>query len=289
MPIHTVIQKYKELQRNTSNGYYNPTNTRIIGEVFIECLRFLGSVEREPLISKVANKSYFAFKKEGKISRAINDNLFYPDEDSWIRMCDVLEQNRLDLLTKEDLAKALYTIAISFCASIDLLKNGDQKTPGTFFEYFIAYLFTWRVGTEPNRSIRILSLDEAETRLRTDFTFNLGVNKQKFHMPIKTSTRERAIMLWAHQKLLDGVYGIEKFMGTPVCLAETKVDKKKKEVIEICTPEQWRVYQLYIAKLKRVYYLDVPNEYVKLNYDFPPIVIKPFHEFFYEWSNLAPS
>lgn len=55
-------------------------------------------------------------------------------------------------------------------------------------------------------------------------------------------------MLWAHQKLLDGVYGIERFMGIPVLLAETKTDNKKKEVVEICLPEQWRVYQLKCKK-----------------------------------------
>lgn len=125
------------------------------------------------------------------------------------------------------ISQVLYTYAISFCAAIDILKNGDQKTPGTFFEYFVGYFFSWRVNAEPQKSIQILNLDDENSKLQTDFIFNLGKNKQKFHMPVKTSTRERSIMLWAHQKLLDGVYGTGRFMGIPVLLAETKVSSKK--------------------------------------------------------------
>ena len=134
----------------------------------------------------------------------------------------------------------------------------------------------------------MLHLDEENTELQTDFIFNLGKGRPKFHMPIKTSTRERAIMLWAHQRLLDGVYGTDRFMGTPVLLAETKTDSAKREVVEICLPEQWRLYQLYIAKLRRIYYLDLPSAHGKLSDVFPPISVKPFGDFFVEWKRLAP-
>jgi hypothetical protein len=54
-------------------------------------------------------------------------------------------------------------------------------------------------------------------------------------------------------------------------------------------PDQWRVYQAYIAKLKRVYYLDLPATYEQLNREFPPLRIKEFGEFFSQWSDLAPA
>jgi hypothetical protein len=179
-------------------------------------------------------------------------------------------------------------MAISFCAASDINSVGDQKTPGTFFEYFVAYFFTWRVGVQPENRIKILNIDDEIKYLPTDFIFNLGAQKQKYHMPIKTSTRERSIMLWAHQRLIDGVYGNERFMGTPVLLAETKLDSKKREVVEICLPDQWRIYQLYVAKLKRIYYLDVPYAYKNLNSEFPPLAVKQFSDFFWEWDKLAP-
>lgn len=132
----------------------------------------------------------------------------------------------------------------------------------------------------------MLNLD-LETWLPTDYIFNLGQDRPKFHLPIKTSTRERIIQVWAYQRVLDGVFGTGRFLGTPVILAETKTDSVKREVIEICLPEQWRLYQMHIAQLKRVYYLDVPATYVKLNDVFPPIVVKSFGHFFFEADTLS--
>ena len=125
-----------------------------------------------------------------------------------------------------------------------------------------------------------------EATLPTDFVFDLGPNRAKFHLPIKVSTRERVIQVWAHQRVLDGVYGTGRFLGTPVILTETKTDKKKSEVIEICLPDQWRIYQMHIAQLKRIYYLDVPVAYSRLNDVFPPLIVKPFGHFFAEADTL---
>lgn len=167
-----------------------------------------------------------------------------------------------------------------------MTKDGDQKTPGTFFEYLIGHLFSRHLGVNPTDKLPVFNLDMEETTLPTDFVFNLGKDKPKFHLPVKTSTRERVIQVWAHQRVLDGVYGTGRFLGTPVILAETKTDKRKKEVIEICLPDQWRIYQMHIAQLKRIYYLDVPASYDKLNSVFPPLSVKSFGHFFFELDDL---
>lgn len=290
-----ILQIYDNLRRQVRNGFYNPQITQTIDNLYNESLSILRPLAKETLISKVEKKTYFAFRNGRKISRAINSGLYDANYSKWQTLQTAMTANDLKIsfnCTSDSLAeitKILYTIAISFCACVDLIQEGDQKTPGTFFEYFIAYFFTWRVGVESENSIQLLNIDGEDARLPTDFVFNLGAKQRKFHMPIKTSTRERSIMLWAHQRLLDGVYGIERFMGTPVLLAETKTDKRKKEVVEICLPEQWRVYQLYIAKLKRIYYLDLPVAYEKLSLEFPPLHVKPFATFFYEWNELLPS
>jgi hypothetical protein len=88
-----------------------------------------------------------------------------------------------------------------------------------------------------------------EATLPTDYVFDLGPNRAKFHVPVKTSTRERMIQVWAHQRVLDGVCGTGRFLGIPIILAETKTGRKKREVIEICLPDQWRIYQMHIAQL----------------------------------------
>lgn len=58
------------------------------------------------------------------------------------------------------------------------------------------------------------------------------------------------------------------------------------KVDDVCVPNQWINYQLFIAQIKRAYYLDVPNRYDQLNNSFPRIHVKKFGEFFFEWEDL---
>ena len=44
--------------------------------------------------------------------------------------------------------------------------------------------------------------------------------------------------------------------------------------------------KMHIAQLKRIYYLDVPAAYSKLNDVFPPLSVKPFGHFFAEADTL---
>ena len=287
MVKHPLLIKYDELKSCAKGRSYCPQVTDCIGELYSRSLDVLNSSNIVQLISLVKDKEYFAFGSHEKFSRAVNAALYDPNPQDWLQLTKAMEKNNVKGYDSAHLDKILYSVAISFCASIDLIKANDQKTPGTFFEYFVAYLFSWRLGIQPVNSIQILDIDEERTKLATDFIFNLGPKQRKFHVPVKTSTRERSVMLWAHQKLLDGVYGVGRFLGTPVLLAETKTDKTRREVIEICVPDQWRLYQLYIAKLARIYYFDLPSTYEKLNREFPPLAVRPFSEFFFESEQLS--
>jgi len=246
----------------------------------------LRGIQTSNLNSNVSGKNYFEFVKDKKTSRAVNSALYRPDLSDWYDFIRALQEKTLKNLTPEVITSAIYSVAMSFCCYVDLAKSGDQKTPGTFFEYLIGHLFSRHLGVNPTNRLQVLNLDDNSTTLPTDFIFTLGKNKPRFHLPVKTSTRERVIQVWAHQRVLDGVYGTGRFLGTPVILAETKTDKKKKEVTEICLPDQWRIYQMHIAQLKRIYYLDVPASYDRLNEVFPPLRIKAFGHFFFELDDL---
>ncbi len=286
MEKEKILTAYKKLRKQVKKGCYTNENTLLLGEIYLSSLNFLKKMKRVTLISKVQNKSYFAFTSNDQLSRAVNQDLFMPDYSKWEQLRNGMEINDITSLSNNEIQKILYSMAVSFCASIDLIKKRDQKTPGTFFEYFIAYFFSWRVGVEPRKYIQLLNIDAIEKKLPTDFIFNLGKNQKKFHLPVKISTRERAIMLWAHQRLIDGVYGSSRFIGTPVIMTETKTSQSKKEVIEICLPEQWMLYQNFIAQLKRIYYLDLPEAYKNLDKKSPSLIVKPFSEFFEEWQRL---
>lgn len=241
------------------------------------------------LSSLIPDKGYFA--RQGttpKISRAINDHLYRPSPDEWSKLEEAIVAGDLSDWTPETITTVVYSLAMTFCVHIDLTRQGDQKTPGTFFEYLIGHLFALRLGVNPRTVLPVLNLD-METDLPTDYVFDLGAGKPKFHLPIKTSTRERMIQVWAHQRVLDGVYGTGRFLGTPVIMAETMTRTTKREVVEICLPDQWRLYQMHIAQLKRIYYLDRPAAYGLLGAVFPPIHVMPFGQFFFEAEALGAS
>ena len=282
----TPLSAYQKVQDAFAADVKSLANQASLSAVYAACCRFLAKVDTVPLTSLVSNKEYFAFTRGGKLSRAVNKAQFIPDPGLWEQFCAALVTNKAREMDPDTINRAVYSLAISFFCYIDLTKTGDQKTPGTFFEYLIGHLFAYRLDVNPKTRLPVLNLDLQAT-LPTDFIFDLGPNRAKFHLPVKVSTRERVIQIWAHQRVLDGVYGTGRFLGTPVILAETKTDRKKKEVVEICLPDQWRIYQMHIAQLKRIYYLDVPVEYSKLNSVFPPLNVKPFGHFFAEADTVS--
>jgi hypothetical protein len=280
------LTAYSKLQKQFSKDVRGKDNRSLIGECVHASLTDLRKRDRIPLKSLVPDKEYFAFSGTKKSSRAVNRALFVDSSEAWNRFCHALEEGNFSRFSAETITKTVYSAAISFCCHVDVEKEADQKTPGTFFEYIIGHLFASRLGVNPRKRLPVLNLD-METTLPTDFVFDLGKDKPKFHLPIKISTRERVIQVWAHQRVLDGVYGTGRFLGTPVILTETKTDQRKKEVIEICLPDQWRIYQMHIAQLKRIYYLDVPASYDRLNAVFPPLSVKAFGHFFSEYDSLT--
>ena len=114
-----------------------------------------------------------------------------------------------------------------------------------------------------------------------DFLIGMGEGAPKIHLPVKMSTRERVVQAWAHQRLLDAAYGAGAYRGIMVLFAETKLDSKTLEVVEICVPDQWLTYQSLLAQMECIYYFDLPVRYQELTTQYPDvIVIRPFHEFF---------
>lgn len=280
------LTAYVTLQDEFGQNVKGRENQAKLGEVFRASCAFLSRLQRVDLNSQVPNKQYSAFSSGRKLSRAVNKALFISDFLAWENFCQKLGEKRWADVDPVATTRIIYSVAVSFFCYIDLTKVGDQKTPGTFFEYLIGHLFAWRLDVNPTTRLPVLNLD-MDTTLPTDYIFNLGKDRPKFHLPIKVSTRERVIQVWAHQRVLDGVYGTGRFLGTPVILTETKTDKVRREVIEICLPDQWRIYQMHIAQLKRIYYLDVPVTYDKLNAVFPPLSVKPFGQFFLEADTLS--
>ncbi|MCX6879535.1 MAG: hypothetical protein NTW21_37880 [Verrucomicrobia bacterium] len=261
---------YKDLQQKVNRCGFGPECHSSIRAMIKAADTVLSKCDRLPLTSTIPGKAYFALEgKSGLRSRPINSSLFASLQESADRFLDILNGNRR-AHSSDDITAAVYTVAVACCAAIDVISKSDRKTQGTLFEWLCAALIRATLRVCPTRSLEVLNLD-LRGKLPTDFIFDMGSEKPKFHLPVKTSTRERIIQVWAHQRVLDGVYGAGRFLAMPIILTETKLDAKTLAVTEICLPWQWRLYQMHIASLWNVCYLDAPGEYLKLNNVFPPV------------------
>ena len=281
-----LFAKYEEFKTRFHGNEGQAFIYDIIQELFNISSEILKPANEVALKSMIPGKEYIGFELGTRLSRAINKNLFAVPDSYVADFLQKIKTNQIDSFSAEDITKICYKIAISFCAAIDVIKSNDQKTPGTYFEYLMGQFFSSNLGVRPRKQVDVLNIENLNTRLPTDYIFDLGIGRAKYHVPVKTSTRERVIQVWAHQKVLDGIYGTGRFLGLLTCLSESKVDHKKFEVTEICLPDQWRIYQLFISQLKRIYYLDLPNKYAEMNTWYPPIHVQPFGTFFKEQAKL---
>ncbi|MEM9611617.1 MAG: hypothetical protein AAF962_22575 [Actinomycetota bacterium] len=251
-------------------------------------LDFLSSANQLDLESKVEGKSYFMFALDEprKRSRPINAALFSFDLEAADESLSALLGGSLpEGATADEVDRALYTAVMAYCASADLLKSNDKKTPGTFFEILLGHTASNWFQSSPSRQITVPTLGK-EITLPTDLNFDLGPAKSRIHMPVKLSTRERVVQVWAHQRVLDGMHGVGRFRGLLMACAETN-KQGDASVVEVCLPNQWIAYQMYIAQMYRVYYLDPPEKYLTLGTEYPFINVSRMSNFFFEIDNLT--
>lgn len=234
----------------------------------------LERAERVELTSRVADKRYFGFRREGE-SRPVNDALYVEDENEFGRLLRAFRRG-LRRSTPQDVVGATYTIASSVFAANDVYQVG-RKASATFFEILIGHVVARALGVSPRKKVRI---PESGADLPTDYVFDPGQHSRKIHLPVKTSTRERAVQAWVHQLVLDRIFGTGVYRGVLVVSAETKRDSRTGEVIEICVPRQLQMFPSRVAEISRVFYLDPPQVYLALATGFPRLDVRSFGEVF---------
>ena len=181
--------------------------------------------------------------------------------------------------TPDEIVRTTYSIAYSVFAAHDV--NGvGRKASATFFEILIGHIVSRAINVSPRRKVRIPeSPDDEPAYLPTDYLFDPGPQGRKIHLPIKTSTRERAVQAWVHQLVLERIFGAGSYRGILIVASETKRDSKTGAVTEICVPRQLQMFQARVAEMTRLYYLDPPQPYLDLTTAHPTRVnVKPFGE-----------
>lgn len=268
----------KEIRKNPSSDEI----TSYFQTLANDALTYLSeNAQIEELNTKITGKEYFSYRIDKTKSRSINKALF-SDINIVNRFLDLLKADDVrGNINSDDITSACYTTIMSLASYIDLTNKGDQKTPGTFFEYLVIHMLTRHFKTKPSDSVKV-DIGEDKVTLTMDLILEVDEGRTKYHIAVKNSTRERASEIWAHQRILDKVFGDNTYTGLFIGLAETKLDHTSNEVTEICVPDQWRAYQQYISTLHRIYYVDIPRAYKLLNDKPPFIVVRQIGDFYYD-------
>ncbi len=294
MPTNPIATTYNEMKNLFSASPVNSSITDKFDQINRLCTYQIGLMTQIPIRSRATavGKNYIVFSLNNKYSRPVNIDLYNAGLKANEDGTDIISEfwnnvknHQIANQSVHDITAALYTICMNFCCCADLV-NGVKSNSGDYWEKLVGHLYSMHLQVNPTNQMNAVELDGESISLPTDFIFDLGASKPKFHVPAKASTRERVVEVWAHQRVLDGAFGVGRFLCLLTAIGETNYDSKDMSVALTCVPNQWINYQLFIAQIKRAYYLDVPGKYDELNHRFPKIHVKEFGEFFHESDKL---
>jgi hypothetical protein len=232
--------------------------------------------------------SYAVFEADGSVSRPVRPDLFIPDLEKFGWAYDELTGVLADTTNWPQGADALanavtYTSVMSVACCFDLWQRGSRKTPGTFFEIFMASLlqqvlpkavFTKHIPLaallhdpdlplEPDTASAAAEGDEEaeKSSVSTDLVVGAPGKAGGLVIPLKITTRERIVQPFAHQRILDAAFGEGSYQSMIVCISETQLDDKTSSVKQVCVPGTVKLFQKYLAPVAALYYCDIPQRY----------------------------
>ena len=235
-----------------------------LGHIARHSLRLLRRAESQPLAT-CDDKSYQVFRDGSQLSRPIRASMFLTDEDEleagWQSLVASARPRdaRYDALPSE-IDSVIYTVVSGFSVCYDLWRRGSRKTPGTFLEILVGSLVQ-AVTLTMNRRAHIPLLEPGES-VSTDIVFMEPDGRGGLAMPAKITTRERIVQPFAHQRILDAVFGEGRFRSILVCVSEMQ-RQRDTGANAICVPGTIRQFQRYLAPLAGLYYLDPPARYLR--------------------------
>lgn len=268
-----LSRQYEQLKEVSVEALGQADVANLIANMALRARQILRRAERVELNS-VTGKTYFSFRGAAQ-SRPVNVALYENNERDF---ADMLRSFREGLPNDdvEAATRTTYSIAYSVFSAHDVHEVG-RKASATFFEILIGHIVSRALGIPPRKKVLLPeSSPDDPTYLPTDYLFDPSPRSRKIHLPIKTSTRERAVQAWVHQLVLERIFSAGRYRGVLVVASETKRDTRTGEVIEICVPRQLQMFQARVTEMSRLYYLDPPRAYLELTDGDPRIEVKRF-------------
>ncbi len=276
-------QSFAAIERDflTAHKSYTQGNSdlELIGAIAVKSLELLAATatimaQGELKRDGGRRKKYFVFKRKGAVSRPVLEGLFTCEPATFAREWNALKaalKPGVLALDLPQLDSTVYTLAQSFACIIDLYKPRSRKTPGTFFEDLTGTILTVLSGATREYQI---SVPNEEFKVPTDIVLIRAGAKSRVVIPTKITTRERIVQPFAHQRILDDLFGAGFYKTLIVCVSELQRDKQA-GVNEICVPDQVGLYQKHLGKVSGMYYLDPPIRYCSTKFTCL-IPVKPF-------------
>lgn len=260
--MDSIVNQHKKLKKEYDKGG-SPLDE--IKNITITCLNKLSEGLSIIDYGITSGKSYVVYSDKEHKSRPIDENLLITDSvqyaEKWDKfICSIDSNNHVSTLKPEsDINKVIYTTIISFCACYDIWKNKSRKTPGTHFEVILGSILS-QFLPEFTRSKFIILPDQKE-KVSTDIVFDNG--SVGLVIPAKITTRERIVQPYAHQRILDSVFGANRYKSILLCVSETQRDDTDMAVNDICVPGSIKLFQAHLSSLAGLYYIDPPSRYMQ--------------------------
>lgn len=253
------------LQANAAGAYRRGAPVpNHIEHVVDHSLTLLKEINPEPL-GTCDGKEYHFFRAGTNASRPVRLPLLIREPErfrqAWkaFRTSAQPEERRYDLPCDE-IDIILYSASMAFAVCYDLWKPASRKTPGTFFEVVLGTVMQ-SVLPSLERTAHVKLADQTEN-VSTDIVFLEPGHRAGLVVPAKITTRERIVQPFAHQRILDSVFGEQRFRSILVSVSEMQ-RQRQTGANAICVPGTIRLFQLHLARLSGLYYLDPPARYLK--------------------------
>jgi hypothetical protein len=269
--MHELDKLFKSAKKSY-DAENNPLDALL--KISKHCLKKLSNETTTRRQGNIGTKQYWVYESGDGISRPYLKSLFISSESNFTRRWKLLIANinadghKIDS-TENEIDAVLYTASMAFSICYDIWKSTSRKTPGTYLEVLLGSIMG-KILSDYQRTkhipLPIESQDENDESVSTDIVFEkTNDNGEIFGLviPVKITTRERIVQPFAHQRILDSVFGFNRFHSILICISEMQLDKKNNKVNEICVPGTVRLFQKYLSILSGIYYLDPPTRYLQ--------------------------
>ncbi|POB49330.1 type II site-specific deoxyribonuclease [Vibrio vulnificus] len=209
------------------------------------------------------HKDYFGFKYGSEMSRPVLRCLYLNSFAEFSQGLDTVvsyidTQNNKILVPPALIDAILYTALMSVSSCYDLFKSGSRKTPGTFYEVLVGHLMSLMLPSY--RQGKHIEIPGESEKITTDIVFDNG--SHGIAIPVKITTRERIVQPFAHQRIINNVFG-NYFSSVFIGGSETKLGKQTRHVDDICVPGTIKLFVNHLSEISGFYYLDPPARYMQ--------------------------